>query len=359
MNKKMKVLILVNQLLTTCGVSKHILYFLKEMKGQSDFEFSILCGGGDAIDAYKNFCKEVRVDYNIRYENRSYLKYFVSTINLFRIIRKNKYDIVHSHSHYGANISRIVCYFTGVKDVQTVHGIIDPVGKLKHYPATYFIAVNEHIKEYLIKKEKKLETKIRLIRCGIPFNDNNPKKINSKLRVIAAGRLNYLKGFDLYIKAVSKLPGELFNKAEFLLAGKGEAEDELLALSDQLNANISFLGQIKDLTKYLKTTDILVNPSRSSNEGFPLTIIEAALTKNLIISSNFLGYDSILRDNENCLIFEKDNADELLEKFTFSIENFNKLNKVTESLYRYAKTEFSPEKMVEETKTFYKEIIFK
>ena len=352
----MKILILTNQLLITCGVSKHILYFLTEVKKENNNQFTIVCGGGDAIDNYKSLCKEVIVIPSIQHEKRSFYNFLKSAFLVFRLQKKNGFDILHSHNHYSANIAQVVAKLTKVKTLQSIHGIIDPIGRLNHYPADYFIAVNEHVKDYLINNKNKPQTNIKLIRYGIIFNDKILKSKSKKIKIIAAGRLVNIKGFDIYLKAIAQLSLELKNKVEFYLAGKGESENELLALAKQLDIEISFLGQIKNLVKYFETTDILVNPSRSSNEGFPLTIIEAALSKNLIISSNFLGFDTILKDGDNCIIFEKDKVDELANKIQFAIENFDKLDGIVERMYVYAKTEFSSNIMLNKTISFYKEI---
>lgn len=60
--------------------------------------------------------------------------------------------------------------------IQTVHGIIEPIGKLKHYPSKYFIVVNEHIIKYLVKEERKDLGQIVLVRNGIQIVNNIKKQ---------------------------------------------------------------------------------------------------------------------------------------------------------------------------------------
>lgn len=351
----MKTLIITNQLLTTCGVSKHLLYFLLEAKKREDVDFTIICGGGDAIDDYKNLCKEVIVNSAFMHENRSVINFIKAFLFLVQLLAKNKYHIIHSHTHYADNIANIASYFVKVKTLQTVHGIIEPIGRLNHYPSKYFVAVNEHVYDYLIKQKKKPSKNIKLIRSGIPIPIKFEKAVNQRLKIISAGRLIPQKGFDIFIEAISKLKKETIDKAEFLIAGKGDYETELKKLAEELRVNINFIGELKDLNAQLISTHIYVTASQS--EGFPLTIIEAALNRNLILSSKFLGHDSILKDKINSLIFNINNPNDLSYKLEYAIENFKNMNEIIERSFNDACNEFSLGKMITETVSFYKEIL--
>lgn len=353
----MNVLIITNELLTTCGVSKHLLYFLSEARKRDDVEFTILCGGGDAIDVYKDLCKDVFVNSAVKHENRSAANFIKAFLSLFKLVTKNKYQIIHSHNHYAANIAKFVGYFVKVKTLQTVHGVIEPIGRLNHYPSKYFIAVNDHVYNYLIKQKNKQSQNVKLIRNGVPVPTNSIKTINQKLKVISAGRLIPEKGFDIFIEAVSKLKKSTIDKAEFLIAGKGYYEPELKKLTSKLNVNINFIGEVKDLNTQSISTNIFVIASRSQSEGFPMTIIEAALNKNLILSSNFLGHDSILKNKVNALIFNVNDSNDLANKLDFAIENFKAMNEIIDRGYKDARVEFSLDKMINETILFYKEIL--
>jgi glycosyltransferase involved in cell wall biosynthesis len=352
-----EILILTNQLLTTCGVSKHLLYFLSEAKTRNDVSFTILCGGGDAVDVYKNLCKEVLINPAFKHENRSKTNFIIAFFFLFKLSIRNKYQIIHSHNHYASNIAKFISYVIKVKTLQTVHGIIDPIGRLNHYPSKYFIAVNEHVYDYLIKQKNKPDRNVKLIRNGIPIPLTSQKTLNQKLRIISAGRLIPEKGFNIFIEAICKLKKNTIDKAEFLIAGKGNYELELKKLAVKLNDSINFIGEVKDLNTQLISTQIFVIASRSQSEGFPITIIEAALNKNLIISSNFLGHNSILKNKINSIIFNINDSDDLSRKLEYAIQNYNDMNYIIERSYNDACNEFSLEKMITETISFYKEIL--
>ena len=300
MKDKFKILVITNQLLTTCGVSKHLLYFLTEAKKNLGFSFTIVCSGGDAVEKYKNLYDEIIILPESKHENRSVLNFIKSVISLAKLQSKNRFDLIHCHTHYSANLINFVSKFYKVKSLQTVHGIMDPVGRLNHYPAQYFISVNEHVHDFLIKNKKISTDKVKLIRNGILFNEKLLSQDKTKFKIISAGRLIKQKGFETYIKAISLLDEVTKRKAEFYLAGKGEEQNNLINLSKSLNVPLNFVGEIENLKGFLSTTHIFVNPSKSSNEGFAMTIIEAGYAKNLVISSIFL---SVQFHHLICIIF--------------------------------------------------------
>jgi L-malate glycosyltransferase len=356
-NTMIKVLFITNELLITCGISKHLLYFLNEMEDQKEFEFSILCGGGDAVDVYRKICKEVIVDPRVKHENRSYLNYFISLFNLIGLIKKNKYNIIHSHTHYAANISSGACKFSNCRNVQTIHGLIPNIGKLNHFAGEFIVCVNEHIKEYLIKNKIKPKDKVKVIYNGVKEVNISDKKLSEKIRVIAASRFVEEKGLNIYIKAVNELTKDVWDKAEFLIAGKGPYENSLKNLTENLKTNITFIGEIDNFLEYLKTTDIFILPTVSETEGLPMTLIEAALTKNLIICSAYYGLNKIFEEELRQLLFEKGNYKALAVKMTDVIVNYAQYENVINSLFNKVKKVFGIEKMIPQLIGLYREVI--
>ena len=127
-----------------------------------------------------------------------------------------------------------------------------------------------------------------MIRHGFPIIDIVKEKHN-KIRVISGGRFIKGKGFDLYIQAISALPEVVKNVAEFYIAGSGEEESLLRNLAKELNVRIEFLGQVHDFQNLLFQYDVFVIATSRQDEGFPTVIIEAAVAKMLLITSDFVA----------------------------------------------------------------------
>ena len=244
-----------------------------------------------------------------------------------------------------------------VKTILTNHGILPEIGKLHHFAAEYIIAVNEHIVEYVLNNNIKDKDHVKLIRNGIPFDKTLKRKVNPKLKFIAASRLVYEKGLDIYIKAVSLLPEEIKNKAEFYLAGEGEYENELLLLNIGHKAGINFLGPIKELSKELYSYDVFIMPSRSKSEGFPLTVVEAGFAKNIIIISNFVGLNHVFEDNKDGIVFYLNNYKDLYEKIKNCIENKMVQKQYAEAFHFKARSLFNLNDLINHTLDSYIECI--
>lgn len=351
------VLIIANELRYICGVTNHILHLSKGLAESGEVKLFIICGGGNGTNLFKDVNALLTIDKRFFHKGRNITNYFSAITFLAKFIRKNKIDIIHSHSHYAANIAANAVKLSKSKTVQTNHGILKSRGRLKHFNADKYIAINEHISDYLINTGAADKDNIEFIRCGIPVETSPAEKTSEKIKVIAASRFTYEKGLDVYIKAVSLLDDSAKSKAEFLLAGDGELESSLKELSNKLNSGINFTGSITNIYQLLKDTHILVYPSRSLTEGFPAIITEAAACNNVVISSKFYGSGYILKNNENALMFEHEDINSLVSLLEDVINNYNKFSGISFSLYSTIKDKFRIDTMIEKHLNLYKKMI--
>lgn len=351
----MNILFIVNHLSNSDGVSSHTYNLIKGLNKFTDFKIRIICCGGDSISKFKTLGIRVYTFPSFSHDRRSYTNYLFSFIILIWFVIKEKIDVIHSHNHYAASIAFKVSKILKVKTVQTNHGLFPETGRLKHYSADYLIAVNLHIKDYLIKNNLFPQDKIFVIRSGIELPDKREiaERKNKKLKFIAASRLIKEKGLDIYLKAVSFLSIELKQKSEFYFAGKGEYEKELLKLNEELKSGADFLGEVPNLKDELSSYDVFVMPTESESEGFPMTLIEAGMNKCLIISSDFYGLDSVFENEKDGLLFKIDNSQELADKISAVIKNFDDLFPMTEHFYNKIRDAFSFDKMVNKTIELY------
>ncbi|HEY3251100.1 MAG TPA: glycosyltransferase family 4 protein, partial [Ignavibacteria bacterium] len=237
------------------------------------------------------------------------------------------------------------------------HGLLEKTGKLKHFNARKYIAINEHIYNYLIENKISSKNNIKFIRCGIPVPETIPAKNLSRIKVIAASRFTYEKGLDLFIKAVNKLNPEIKKKADFYIAGEGELKSNLLNLNKETGANISFLGYVKDMYKLLSMSHIFVYPSRSGTEGFPAVITEAGANGLLVISSNFRGVESVISHKENGIIFKSEDYIDLSKKLSSAIDKYKSHSPLAENFYKRVTHWYSLELMIKKHIELYRECL--
>lgn len=350
----MKILFLTNQLLLTCGVSKHLYELLSEFRNNKELEIIIITGGGNAIDKFNKLGYEIILNEDFKHEERTFIGFIHASFWLFKFLLRRNISIIHSHHHYAANIAQVSKYFFKPKTILTNHGILPEVGILNHFPAENIIAVNQHIQEYLLKDKK--HQSIDLIYTGITNRSAITKSKNNILKIITASRIVEDKSIDTFVKAVSLLPEEIKIKAEFLIAGEGNYLPELVKLESKIQSGVKFIGVIEDLQLFLNQTDIFVMTSVSSTEGFPTTLIEAGYARNLIISSDFRGLKDVFEDNKDGLVFEAGNFKQLSEKLMLVIQNFEAYKNLTENFYRKSIELFDPEVCAQKTYDLYKSI---
>lgn len=101
--------------------------------------------------------------------------------------------------------------------------------------------------------------------------------------LLAVGRLTEEKGFDLLIQAFSKIADD-FTDWHLLILGDGPLLSDLkeLVFQKKLTAQVSFLGEKKNLPDYYGKADIFVLPSRY--EGFPNALLEAMASHLPVVS---------------------------------------------------------------------------
>lgn len=352
----MRILFLINELLTVCGVTKHCYHLISGLIEQNpENEYYIIYGGGDSIEKFKNLGVKVILDRNILHEKRSIYRYLTGLKNIYNFVKRSNIQIIHSHHYYAASIAAKAVKFKDVKTILTNHGIIPEVGILNHFEADHIIAVNKHVKEYLLNRRIKNEEDISLFPHGFSISNIDKKKYD-KIKIITGGRLVKQKGFDTYIKAIAQLPDKIKNKAEFFLAGSGEDENKLSDLNNQLGANVKFLGVISDFQNQLFHTDIFVMPTLANSEGFPTVLIEAGIAKNLIITTNFRGHNSII-NKDNSLIYESGDILQLKIFLMDAISNYNHYSNMINNYYNHIAAVFNQKNMLINTYRLYSKLI--
>lgn len=154
-----------------------------------------------------------------------------------------------------------------------------------------------------------------------PFCLKEPQGLAKENIILSVGRLEFVKGYDIYINALSKIDKQLLSGWEVQIAGEGTAGAELKNLADELGLNIKFIGHIEDIAPYYERAKIFVMASRS--EGLPNVLIEAANFGCARLSSDTVGGRELIKDEINGLLFKSESKDELMQKLTRLLKDEN------------------------------------
>jgi glycosyltransferase involved in cell wall biosynthesis len=333
----MNILFLTNELNYTCGVTTHLLNLTNGLAKAEDVNISIICGGGNGMEKFKDTDADITVNKSFLHNHRSYINYTKALYFLIRYVKKNKIDIIHSHTHYAANLAYNASKFRSVKTVQTNHGLLEKKGRLPHFRADIIVAINEHIYDFITKEKIAGENNVSFIRGGISVPLTPAWKAKIRPKILAASRFVEEKGLDIFIKAVSLLPERDRNKAEFMISGEGKEEENLKKLNKEYGTNIKFLGRVEDMPSLFRETHVFVFTSSSETEGFPTVITEAAAYNNLIISSSCSGIEKVLISDFDGMIFKPGDAYDLMIKLKLVIDNYDTFKPMAEHFYNKVK----------------------
>ena len=197
-----------------------------------------------------------------------------SPINIIKVglfVWKNNIDVLHCH---GAKASAIGGWFgliTRIKIVATIHGLKSHNRSVKY--ADSVIGVNKEVVKDM-PQAKVIPNWFNPAHQGLPSSRTGP--------VIAVGRLEKVKGFDLLINAWVNV------KEELNIIGSGKELLPLQALIEKLGLS----DRIKILTdhSYESIEDIYKNASglivSSLREGGPRTALEAINHQIPVLGTN-------------------------------------------------------------------------
>ena len=273
---------------------------------------------------------------------------------LYEIFKKEKPDIVHSHTPKAGTVAMLAAKLAGVKHrLHTIAGLplleatgakrklLNTVEKAtyncatKIYPNSF--GLNTIIKEHKFTSVKKLKVIAKGSSNGIDtkhfdpdlFSYEEKKKLREQLKIkpsdlvfIFVGRLVKDKGINELIEAFKKL-SVIHNNAKLLLVGSYEKElDPIKPESEnEINTseNIISVGWQNDVRPYFSISDVLTFPSY--REGFPNVVMQAGAMGLPCIVTNINGCNEIIKDDYNGIIIPSKNTIELFEAMIKIAEN--------------------------------------
>lgn len=178
--------------------------------------------------------------------------------------------------------------------------------------------------------------------------------------ISSGSRLEYEKGFDILIEAISKLDNDLKKNLKVIIIGEGKESNNLKLLAANLGVidNFIFLGWQK--INYFKTiishSNLFVHPSRY--DAYGASIYPLALGVPVIGSLNSGVIQERVKNNFNGLCYEKDDPIELSLKIKELMLNKNKLRKLSLNALKDSK-HHHPIKNLKTLKFLYNEFLFK
>ena len=302
------------------GSSTRVLSLLNKMDGV-DIALAGL-KSSPVVQAAMKLCIPVYVLGRKKYDPRI-------LFNLVSLIRDKDFQVVDTHNIQSKIWGSIAASITGSALVSTIHSwYAHEHGKRSVRGFLYTaieLSTNRHLKYYITVSKKDQEMllksgispdKINLIYNAVTFDPVSIPNCKDELKnkyefpknsiiCTAVGRLVPVKGFDILVKAISKIANEQ-KKIHCLIVGDGELSAELKRLIQNLGMEnrIKLTGYCErnNVLSILRASDIFI--MSSLYEGTPIALLEAGLLGMSIIASKTGGIPELVVDGEHAILVD-------------------------------------------------------
>lgn len=309
--------------------------------------------------------------------------------NLFQVrsrlaamIRHGKYQVIHCHGARANLIGWMLKSKVNLPVVTTVHSdyrldyMGRPLGQLTYglinrmalRRLDYRIGVSDTMANLLISRGFDPQRMFSIYN-GIDYSPRKPAVERAAfLRQVGvifdedtvvfgiAARINPVKDMTTLVKAFAEARKSCPN-IRLLIAGVGEEEEKIKHLASQLcpDGEITFLGWLSDTDSFYNALD--VNTLTSLSETFPYALTEGARWHCATIASAVGGVPYLIDNGINGYLFQPQDVAALARHMVQLANDRTLCQKMGESLYQKAKTEFSIDATVQRQKEIYQTII--
>ena len=338
----------------------HIPY-LKYFK-DNDFEVHIM-GKGNNKSPIPYVDKVIPINFE---KNMFSLKNFISAFKISKLIKKEKYSTISTHTILASFFTRLGIMLSLKKHplvINTVHGYLfdensNFIKKAIMILAEKFVRpVTDTIlvmnsTDYEIAKKYNLYKKnlysingMGINASKFPFStEENKSYLREKYNIpkddfllIYVAEFSKRKNQKFLIESLKGLISEGYNNVKLLLLGDGVLLDDMKQYSKTLGIedNIIFKGYIKEVCNYYQISDICVSSSRI--EGLPFNIMEAMSTGLPVIASKIKGHIDLVNPGENGFLYEYNNINEFCNHVKVLYNDRNLLNNMKISSHDLSK----------------------
>lgn len=289
---------------------------------------------------------------------------FISTMHAMM----ESYDVVHYHA-IGPSTMSILARMAGKNTVVTVHGLdwqrekwsgrAKVFLKFGEWASVWFpygtIAVSKYLKGYLEDKYGRPVDYIPNAATDPVFSKpGNIRKygLSGMDYILFVARLVPEKGCHFLIEAFEKLNPDM---KLVIAGGSSHSDDYVNELHEHASDRIVFTGYVYGETLQELYTNAYCYVQPSTIEGLPLTLLEAMVYGNCIITSDIPPNLEVLQDAG--LTFESRNVDSLAEALSTVLKDKPLADGFRARARELGAAEYNYDSITEKTLKFYEHVI--
>lgn len=346
------------------------------------YDVTLLSSPGGSWVGRAQSIPNVRVVLNTKLQRRIHpISDLVAVWMIYRHLRREQYDIVHTHSSKPGVLGRIAAWIAGVPIVvHTIHGF--PFNDYMNGITRRFFILLEKLASMCARKlitvsnlnqQKAIELKLASpekfvnIYSGIDLG-HFAKEVSIARKkeelgipdnhfvVGTVGRLSPQKAPHYFIKAVASVVRDIPN-VTCLLAGDGELRPGLEKLANELGlrSNIRFLGERNDIPEVLSVLDVFVLSSLWEGLGRALT--EAMAMAKPVVATAVEGVPELVNDHHTGILTPPKDSISLAEGIKELLCDRKLAKKLGQNAQQKVLRDFSVETMIEKIDDLYDQLI--
>jgi glycosyltransferase involved in cell wall biosynthesis len=291
---------------------------------------------------------------HIKLQNQPVLKNILPLYKeLISIIKDDNYSIVHCQHRIFVFLLQFIPNKKFIL-LYTANNVFIDLFQKCIFPA-FASAASESIYRNLINTSFINTKKITRINYGVKV----PEFHQSRKGVITLGFLGRLikeKGIFNLLESVKILASDNLN-FRLVIKGKGEL-NKIMEFIEQnhLSDIISLAQPSSDEEEVYKAIDVLVLPTRL-NEGLPISILEAAARRILVVSADAGGVKDFLQNQQTGIMVSSLEPKIIAQALKDIILNYDKYLPILDNALKKVKDEFSLELMDHKFEELYKRIL--
>jgi glycosyltransferase involved in cell wall biosynthesis len=271
------------------------------------------------------------------------LRDLVATLRLARLIRRERPDILHTHTAKAGTVGRVAALLAGRRAppivVHTFHGHVlrgyfGPLRSrlfrlLERWLAartTALIAVSPQVRDDLVALGVAPPERFVVIRLGIELDERVAAErdgraesrrylgiASDRFAVGWIGRMTAVKRTDDVLVAFRRLRDHGVD-AVLCMVGDGPDRPELERRAHELGVirDTLFLGYQEDVAPFYAAFDALVLPS--SNEGTPVSAIEALAAGRPVVATRVGGVPDVVQEGQDGFLVDPGATDDLADR---------------------------------------------
>ncbi|MFA6450484.1 MAG: glycosyltransferase family 4 protein [bacterium] len=312
------------------GSAVDVIDLIKGMNRER-FESHLVCGSvsqldGEELGELKAACASFTLMPELK-RNPSPANDIKALWKLYRLIRRERFDIVHAHTSKAGFIGRLAAHLAGAPVVvYSTHGHIfyGFFGKLKTKIFVALEKIGARCSDLIFcLTDLEIEDHLKLgigwrelfitMPSGVPLEkfespEKPPEEVKKQLGIPAGSpvigtvaRLDPIKGGKYLVEAFAQLK-DIEPAPHLLLVGDGEDRAALEALARELGVGTRarFTGLRRDVPDLLHAMDVFAMPSL--NEGYGKAIVEAMCAGRAIVATAVGGVPSLIESGVNGIL---------------------------------------------------------